>query len=162
MANRSIDYSFVMNAEIALAKLEAGAMGLDSYINSALVGASYIVQQEMKSRVNEGVGAANGQGIKNNIKIDINPAKMTAEVTPTPPYAAALEYGSKPHMPNVDPDGALAQWCELKGLNLWGVAMSIKKKGTAPHPFVEPTYQAMEGPVIKVFENRMAAYVKGF
>jgi hypothetical protein len=160
MSSNTIEYSFYMDADLAIAKFEAGMMGLNSYINSALHNASYIVREEMKSRAPEGVAGANGQGLKNTIGIKINVAEKTAEIKPTVPYADAVETGSRPHMPPTDPDGSLAQWCEMKGLNLWAVAMSIKRKGTAPHPYIEPTYQAMIKPVSDIFDAQIAQYVR--
>jgi hypothetical protein len=162
MANsNTITYSFLWDADIAMAKLEAQAMGLDSYLNSALHNASYFVKEEMKNRAPEGVGGANGQGLKNTIGIKIDAVAKTAEIKPTVPYADAVETGSKPHMPPTDPDGSLAQWCEMKGLNLWAIAMSIKRKGTKPHPYIEPTYQAMIKPVSDIFDAQIAQYLNG-
>jgi len=51
------------------------------------------------------------------------------------PYAVAVEYGTKPHMP---PVSALALWAKRKGVNPWAIAYSIKKFGTKPHPFLNP------------------------
>lgn len=161
MASNGIDYEIFMDTNGVPERLAATAMGLDSYINSWLHNASYLVKEAMKSRAPEGVAGLMGQGLKNNIGIDIDPALRTAVIKPNDsiPYADAVETGSKPHMPNVDPNGALAQWCELKGLNLWAVAMTIKLKGTKPHPYIEPTYQATKGKVGELFSLGVKQYL---
>ncbi|WP_148667404.1 hypothetical protein [Arthrobacter sp. Hiyo1] len=136
-------------------------MGLDSYINSWLHNASYFIKEEMSSRAPEGVGGVNGQGLKHNIGIDIDPALRTAMIKPNNSiaYADAVETGSRPHRPPAGPDSSLAQWCEMKGLNVWAVAKSIELRGTKPHPYIEPTYQATKGPVAVMFSEGIAQYL---
>jgi len=48
-------------------------------------------------------------------------------------YGVYLDKGTNPHMPPVN---SLRKWAAKKGLNVWAVAMSIKKYGTKPHPFI--------------------------
>lgn len=48
-------------------RIEAGAMGLDSYINSALVASADFVKGEIKSHAPQGVGARMGAGLKNSV-----------------------------------------------------------------------------------------------
>ncbi len=55
-------------------------------------------------------------------------------------YAAATEYGSRPHMPPVD---ALKTWAKRHlGSEdaAWPLALSIKKKGTKAQPFMRPAF----------------------
>lgn len=150
-------------AQAAVEHLASGAMLLDSYINSALVTASWKVKDELASRAPEGVGATYGQGLRNNIERSVDSRAKTATIGPNKrsvPYAAAVEYGSRPHMPPTDPNGSLAQWCELKGLKLWPIAMKIFHYGTKPHPYVQPTWQAMKAPVSQVFADAIAQYAE--
>lgn len=50
------------------------------------------------------------------------------------PHAAAVEVGSLPHMPPVEP---IEKWCELKGFDdpkgaAWAIAKKIAAEGTKP------------------------------
>ncbi|BAS17630.1 hypothetical protein AHiyo8_59330 [Arthrobacter sp. Hiyo8] len=47
----------------------------------------------------------------------------------------------------------------MKGLNVWAVAKSIELRGTKPHPYIEPTYQATKGPVAVMFSEGIAQYL---
>ena len=58
-----------------------------------------------------------------------------AKVKVNSPYGAAMEYGTKPHMPPVD---ALTRWANDKGINPWALAFTIKAKGTKAHPYFKP------------------------
>lgn len=161
MANSyGIHVDYTWDAKLAIAHLESGAMLLDSYINSALVTSSWKVKEEIASRAPEGVGGLAGYGLKDSVAIDIDSRAKTATIEPKAKYAAAVEYGSRPHMPPTDPNGSLAQWCDMKGLKLWAVAMHIKMFGTKPHPYVEPAYQATKGQVSDVFEMAIRQYAE--
>jgi hypothetical protein len=100
-------------------------------------------------------------GLSNNIGVTYT-AMESAEIKPTDqvPYADAVETGSQPHIPPAGPDSALAQWCELKGLNVWAVAKSIARKGTKPHPYIEPTYQEVKQPVAEKFSMGVSQYIE--
>lgn len=54
------------------------------------------------------------------------------------PHAFAVEYGSRPHMPPVEP---IVAWCKLKGFDdpegaAWAIAKKIAREGTKPHHFL--------------------------
>ena len=59
------------------------------------------------------------------------------------PISFYVEYGTPPHMPPVEP---IVEWAEKKlrkgkkdAQSIgWAVAMTIKKEGMPPHPFVRP------------------------
>ncbi|WP_427007194.1 hypothetical protein [Pseudarthrobacter sp. H2] len=162
MASNGVRYEVVMETNGIPERLSRTAMGLDSQINSWLHNASYIVKEEMSSRAPEGVAGAMGQGLKNNISIDIDPVRRTATIKPSDsiPYADAVETGSRPHRPPMGPDSALAQWCEMKGLNVWAIAKGIELRGTKPHPYIEPTYQATKGTVGSLFNTGVMQYLE--
>lgn len=153
-------YRIIVDSRVGRARLERGAMGVDSFLNSALVAASWLVKEEVSSRAPEGVAGQLGAGLKHTVAITFPPGRHVAVIAPTAPYADAVEEGSRPHMPPVHENSALAQWCELKGLQLWPVAMSIKTKGTQAHPFVQPAYEATKEPVIRIFDERMRQFVE--
>lgn len=156
----SLDVQIFMDASLAEQRLAKMAVGLDSYLNSMLVTAGSLVKDEMKHNAPVGVAGSLGQGLKGSIHDEIDPLAKTATIAPAADYALYVEKGTRPHMPPTDPDGALAQWCEMKGLKVWAVAKSIAKKGTKAHPFVEPTYEAIEEPVMAIFQAGVAKYVE--
>ncbi len=162
MASNGITYEIFMEAAEVERVLGETATMFPRYINSWLVEASNLVKEEMSSKAPEGVAGVNGQGLKNNIGIEFKPAEMSAEIKPNSsiPYADAVETGSRPHMPPAGPDSALAQWCEMKGLNVWAVAKSIATKGTQPHPYIEPTYQSTKLPVAERFSLGVTQYLE--
>lgn len=156
-----LEYSIIMDADTYEEQLLATAEQFPAFINSWLVQSATLTKAEMSSRVNEGVGAEYGQGIKNNIDVDYDPENMTAVVAPNSsvPYALGLETGTKPHRPPTAEDGALAQWCELKGLNVYAVAAIIAKEGTKPHPFVQPTLLAVTDPIKQIFAEGVPVFL---
>lgn len=159
----SLDVQIFMDAALTEKRLAKQAVGLDSYINSMLVNAGSLVKEDMKSRAPVGVAGSMGQGIQGSIHDEIDGITKTATIGPDlnqVPYAGFVETGTRPHMPPTDPDGALAQWCELKGIKLWAVAKSIAKKGTKAHPYVEPTYEAVQEPVALIFQTGVATFIE--
>jgi HK97 gp10 family phage protein len=158
-----LDVQIFMDARLVEERLAKQAMGLDSHINSLLHNASYMVKEEMRARAPVGVAGTMGQGIAGNIKADVDGFTKTATIGPDlkqVPYAGYVETGTRPHMPPAGPDSALAQWAEMKGISVWAVAMSIAKKGTKPHPYVEPTYEAMKDPVAAMFRAGITEFIQ--
>jgi hypothetical protein len=162
MASNGITYEIIMDATATEAVLAQTAAMFPSYINSWLVETGTLVKEEMSSRAPEGVAGALGQGLKNNIGLVIDPTLMTADIRPSNQiaYADAVETGSKPHRPPAGPDSSLAQWCEMKGLNVWAVAKSIERKGTQPHPYIQPTYDATKETVAERFSLGVTQYLE--
>ena len=161
MASSGIQYEIFMDATHVEAVLARTAELFPRYINSWLVETGTLVKEEVSNRAPEGIGAAYGQGIKNNIGLTFNAALMTADIRPTDQvqYADAVETGSRPHRPPAGPDSALAQWCEMKGLNVWAVAKSIERNGTKPHPYIEPAYEATKELVASRFSEGVDQYL---
>lgn len=160
--SNGIKYEIFMDAGQVEASFIESAELMPGYINRWLLESAMLTKEEMSRNAPEGVAGAIGQGLKNHIGITHDPIKMTAEIKPdnTIPYADAVETGSKPHMPPTDPDGALAQWCEMKGLSLWAVAKSISIKGTQPHPYIQPTYVTVTPQVEAAFAEGVANYTE--
>jgi HK97 gp10 family phage protein len=89
-------------------------------------------------------------------------------------YAAAVELGSKPHMPPVQ---AIAEWVRHKKLAgtysikthkrmgsksrqggedlslAWAIALKIKKFGTKPHPFLVPAFKQNRDAIYQIFQR---------
>ncbi len=71
-----------------------------------------------------------------------------AIITAAAKYARPVEYGSKPHTP---PFGAIQRWARRKGLSAGAIWMTIRRRGTKPHPFMEPALKQRQGSVVDRF-----------
>lgn len=60
-------------------------------------------------------------------------------------HAAAVEYGSRPHMP---PIAAVTPWALAHGFDPWALARHIARHGTRPHPFLRPAFDAERDPYL--------------
>lgn len=162
MSSNGITYQIFMDAAAVEAEFVGAAELFPGYVNRWLLESAMLTKAEMSANAPEGVAGVNGQGLKNHIGITHDQGAMTVVIKPDDsiPYADAVETGSRPHMPPTDPDGALAQWCEMKGLKLWAVARSIATKGTKPHPYIEPTFRTVEPQVGATFGEGVAMYIE--
>lgn len=101
-------------------------------------------------------------------------------------YAAPIEFGSRPHMPPIEP---LVQWVHRKGLAArfsttrysikrksgvrmttskkdkqnelrmaWAIAMKIKKKGTRPRPFLTPAFLKVKPMFLRAVNEMINKY----
>lgn len=159
----SSGFTIIMDAAQVETVLAKTALEFPSYVNSWLVETATLTKEEMESRAPVGVAGLIGQGISHNIGTTYNSVEGTAFIGPTDqvPYADGVELGTSPHMPPTDPDGSLAQWCELHDLNVWAVAKSISRKGTKPHPFVQPTYEVVAPIVAERFTKGVTRFLEG-
>jgi len=74
---------------------------------------------------------------------------MEKHVIYTASYAGAIEWGSRPHRPPVEP---LIDWSERKlgvhGKDArragWAIALKIAREGTEPRPFIRPALQFLK------------------
>jgi len=111
-------------------------------------GGAIDVQREMRIAANVGVTG----NLRRSVRYRFNPWKLEAVIEPAAQYAEPVEYGSRAHYVSVAEGTPLRAWAKLKGINPYALQASIAKKGTKPHPFVEPTYRKMkpkvEGDVI--------------
>lgn len=55
-------------------------------------------------------------------------------------YAAAVEYGSRPHWPPIQ---ALEGWAQRHGIPAFLVARKIAREGTKERPFWQPSYEEL-------------------
>ncbi|HET6924998.1 MAG TPA: hypothetical protein VFH39_04170 [Candidatus Saccharimonadales bacterium] len=153
--------SFVieMHAEEAVARLGLLADEIPAHIRVWLVECAELAKKSIEDRAPEGVAGAMGQGIKHNIDTVVTATEAWIGPNKNVPYAIYVEEGTRPHRPPAGPDSALAQWCEMKGLEPWAVATSIAKNGTQPHPFVEPAYEDIKDVIPAKFEEGIARMV---
>lgn len=141
--------------------LQYMALYLPRHIKQWLVQAAELTKRTEMERAPEGIGAVMGQGIKNNIDIDYDGLKARIAPNHNVPYAIYVEEGTPPHRPPTFPNSSLAQWAELKGLNVFAVAKSIEKKGTKAHPFVSETYAAVSPGINRIFDRGVSTFMGG-
>jgi hypothetical protein len=158
----SSGFTIVMDAQQVEAALTELGTQFPSFINSWLVESAILTKDEMESRAPVGVGGNYGQGISHNVGIEYDTTAGTAMIKPNSNvlYADGVETGTSPHNPPHGPDSSLAQWCELHGLNVYAVAKSISRKGTKPHPFIEPTFQVVTPIITEKFTTGVSAFLE--
>lgn len=115
-----------------------------SRLKSLVEAAAIDVQREM--RIAAPV-AVTGQ-LRGSIRYVVSPLQVHAVIKPEVKYAEGVEYGTKPRRVSVAEGTPLLAWAKLKGINPYALQKSIARKGTKPHPFVEPTYRKMK-PVVE-------------
>lgn len=67
-------------------------------------------------------------------------------------YAAAVEYGTKPHFP---PISAIEPWAERHGIPAFLVARKIAREGTEPRHFWRDTFEDLQEEV----DNELSDYI---
>ena len=82
--------------------------------------------------------------LKSSIGIDFSPEIPQAIVGTNLSYAPAIEYGSRPHFPPVEP---LEEWAKRHGMEGAGyaIARKIAERGTSPKPFMRPAAMEAQG-----------------
>ena len=95
------------------------------------------------------VGAVDTNELIQGIHYDINQVSNGLESTIKPSaeadkYAAAVEYGTKPHFP---PISALQGWADRHGIPVWAVARKIAREGTEPTYFWRQTFEDLDAHV---------------
>lgn len=80
----------------------------------------------------------------------VNMGRFTGTLVSLAPYAADVEYGTAPHMPNIT---ELTPWAAKKGIPVWAVAMSIKKYGTKPNPFFQKAVDSVTDSIEGDFQD---------
>lgn len=74
-------------------------------------------------------------------------------------YAAAIEYGTKPHFP---PISALQGWADRHGIPVWAVARKIAREGTEARPYWQPAFEDLDKHVngeLQDFAEEIARYL---
>lgn len=130
---------------------------LKTKVRQLIEGAAIDIQREMRLVAPVAVTG----DLRKSVRYSFSVAQLRAEVSPNVPYARDVERGGKPRYESVKPGSSLRKWAELKGLNPYAVRNSIAKKGTKPHPFVEPTYDKMKPKVEADVRDGIASMVEG-
>ena len=117
----------------------------------SVVEADLLVQGELQQSLPRGAGGMRGGGglagsvFTDEQKFDDNVVGLVATQLP---YAEAVEVGTRPHMPPVQP---IADWVAAKfgeqgpeGVRIaWAIAKTIAAKGTKPNPVWQRTAERM-------------------
>lgn len=77
-----------------------------------------------------------------SVVTEVSARGLAIYVGSTSPYAAYVEYGTRPHFPPLD---AIRRWCELKGIPVtaaFPIAKKIAERGTPAAPFMRPALKA--------------------
>ncbi len=152
MANQP--YTITVEATGVTEMLGAAADGLRAVELEQLTSISELVAAEMKRRAPDAFGH-----LRDSIGFKVVPEALTSEIKPVAEYGDAAETGSKPHWVSVKPGTPLEQWALFRGINPYALQHSIAAKGTKPHPYIEPTYQAMAPVVAAAFAAGIGKYV---
>lgn len=148
--------TFTVTADEVIGMLATASAGLSSVVGEQITLASSFVANLMRLRAPVGVNGALRDSIDSLIAI--TPLTATSEIKPHVSYADAVELGSKPHRP---PIGPLQAWADMHGINVWALAASIAKKGTQPHPYIQPTYDDTAELVPAIFQTGIEAFLAG-
>ena len=87
----------------------------------------------------------------------LSPDETTRIIEYISPYADDIEFGTDPHMPNIE---NLRGWCKRKLGDegaVFAVAMKIKKHGTKPKPYLRPSIEEVKPEIQRIFQKRLKA-----
>jgi len=86
----------------------------------------------------------------NTLIVDRHYNGLSARVVAEAPYAAYIEFGTKPHFPPTD---ALEGWAKRHGMDsAWPICLAIAEHGTPARPFLLPAYEAVIGAFLRKIE----------
>lgn len=92
--------------------------------------------QTIKGRAQDNAPRFDGNLVNSmQVETDTRTPMRFVRVGTNAEYAAAVEKGSRPHFPPIE---AITPWAKAHDMSPFGLALSIARKGTAPHPFLEP------------------------
>lgn len=87
----------------------------------------------------------------------------TSQIT----YAAAVEFGTPPHGPPIDPakgieESPIGEWAKRKGIPeaAWAIWWHIFHHGTQPHPYLRPALFNNEKLISQILAKAMVAAAK--
>lgn len=98
------------------------------------------VQAAAKQNITKAPAVDTGR-LRASIKIETYSDGFAKRVGSDVKYAGAVENGSRPHFPPIQP---IKEWCRRHGLPesaAYAIALKISRKGTAAKPFLVPAYE---------------------
>lgn len=99
------------------------------------------------------VGAVDTNELIQGMHYELSSGGLESTIKPSEKadkYAAAVEYGSKPHFP---PIAALQGWADRHNIPVWLVANKIAREGTEPRHFWQQTFEDLEAHVDGELDN---------
>lgn len=120
-------------------------------VHGALVKTGMVVQANARANLDL-KGTTNTGRLSQSIVVDDRPFDKSVIVGTNVHYAPYVEFGTRPHMPPVEP---LVEWAHLKlhdDKAGYKIARAIAKRGTKPKPFMRPA--------VKVGQKFLDAYVR--
>lgn len=90
------------------------------------------------------IGAVDTNELIQGIHYELSSTGLESVIKPSEKadsYAAAIEFGSKPHWP---PISALEGWAERHGIPAYLVARKIAREGTEARPYWQPAYEDLD------------------
>ncbi len=136
----------VVGLDQLMEDVERAGGNIQPLITAALANST----QHAASTIREGTPHATGN-LQRSILPEVHYPVGT--VRANEPYAADVENGTQPHMPNVS---AIEQWLKKKGLPadaLWPIVQTIKQQGTKAQPFFAPGVLKAEPYVLEQFDK---------
>lgn len=109
--------------------------------------AGIMTQSAMRTKVTTGVSGE----LKKSIRYRFSDY-LSVVIQPHAKYAAAHEYGSRPHWTSVK---NLDRWAKMRGINVFALQRSIARKGTKAHPFMQRTLREVDAAVLPDFNRGM-------
>lgn len=135
MAVHSVQVAVAGDREL-LAKLSKFNLAARARVVDAINVAALAVQAAAK----KGAPVDTGR-LRSAIRITFYKVGIAAEVGAYVDYAAAVEFGSRAHMP---PAAALEEWARRHKMPRgagYAIARAIAKRGTKPRPFLYPAFE---------------------
>lgn len=118
------------------------------------------VQKDAQRAAPVGVSyTTGGVGLRQSITVnaDWNRVEIGVLRGTASKYAAAVEFGSKPHFPPIAP---IERWAKIKlgqpGLGFL-IARKISQKGTKAQPYLVPAFESNVGHTKKIIEEGLQA-----
>ena len=129
---------------------------LSSGLKNMLVGNMWTFTKQIQQKARRLVPVDTGdlrESIENIVRT--TDKDITGIVGASQPYAAHVEFGTRPHwipLKDEEKSAAFRKWCKKRGLNPYLVARAIAKKGTKPHPYLIPAFEQLKQRVINSFK----------
>lgn len=117
--------------------------------------AGMLVEAEAKARVPVRTG-----NLRRSIGSIVEPitGRPVSTVFASARYAPFVEFGTRPHTP---PIGPLRRWARGKDVSAGAVWAAIRKRGTKPHPFMEPALEDKRAQVVERMNQAIEAALRG-
>lgn len=131
-----------------LERLQAGVVAapatLEREVRAGMVASSKIVEATQREMAPKFSGTLIGS-IASTI------TATSATIGPRAPYAQYVERGRGPGKP--PPVSAVEPWARAHGIDPFLLARAIGRRGTKPHPFVQPSLERNVSRIVAEFQN---------